>query len=197
MSLGLLLTKPSDHAVERFVATQRDLDVTYTDVGAARDGTKPRGFHVDVFSVELGRGDAVFERAKDGLRQWAAHREAGVSVTPPDAQLVVGETVGLVVRTGGVYMRAACRVVWTIDESDRFGFGYGTLPGHPECGEEAFVVNRDDEGRITFDISAVSKPRHPLVRLGAPVARFMQMRATRNYLAGMHHWIRGGTAADK
>jgi uncharacterized protein (UPF0548 family) len=84
-------------------------------------------------------------------------------------------------------------VVWTVDESDRFGFGYGTLPGHPECGEEAFVVNRHHDGRITFDITAVSKPRHPLVRLGAPVARIMQMRATRNYLAGMQRWMSGGS----
>jgi uncharacterized protein (UPF0548 family) len=189
MSLGLLLTRPSDDAVERFVATQRDLDVTYADVGATRDGTKPRGFHVDVFSVDLGHGDTVFARANEGLRQWAAHRGAGVSITPADARLVVGQTVGLVVRTGGVYMRAACRVVWTVDESDRFGFGYGTLPGHPECGEEAFVANRHADDRITFDITAVSKPRHPLVRLGAPVARVMQMRATRNYLAGMQAWM--------
>ena len=33
-----------------------------------------------------------------------------------------------------------CRIVWVVDEPDAFGFGYGTLRGHPDEGEESFVV---------------------------------------------------------
>jgi uncharacterized protein (UPF0548 family) len=36
-------------------------------------------------------------------------------------------------------------VVWTVDEPNRIGFGYGTLQGHPESGEESFVVSREDD----------------------------------------------------
>jgi uncharacterized protein (UPF0548 family) len=36
------------------------------------------------------------------------------------------------------------RVVAVADEPDRCGFAYGTLPGHAVCGEEAFVVARDE-----------------------------------------------------
>ena len=35
---------------------------------------------------------------------------------------------------------------------DPAGFGYGTLPGHPERGEEAFVVGRDDADGVWFEV---------------------------------------------
>ena len=40
-------------------------------------------------------------------------------------------------------VRAPCRVVYVVDEPDRRGFAYGTLPGHAESGEERFVVRYD------------------------------------------------------
>jgi uncharacterized protein (UPF0548 family) len=33
-------------------------------------------------------------------------------------------------------IRVPCRVVYVLDEPERRGFAYGTLPGHPESGEE-------------------------------------------------------------
>ena len=192
MILPFLARKPSAMAMEAFVDEQRRLDFTYADVGATRDGLKPKGFQDDEWHASLGRGPDTFESARDGLRLWAAHHGASVVVTPTDAPLEVGQTVGLLIRTGGVYMRASCRIVWTVDEERRFGFGYGTLPGHPECGEESFVINWHADDTVTFDISAISKPRHPLVRLGAPVARMMQKRATQNYLNGMKRWVAEG-----
>ena len=49
----------------------------------------------------------------------------------------------------------------------RFGFGYGTLPGHAERGEERFSVewNRED-GCVYYDVFAFSHPKHPLAWLG-------------------------------
>jgi uncharacterized protein (UPF0548 family) len=41
-----------------------------------------------------------------------------------------------------IRLRAPCRIVYVIDEPDRRGFAYGTLPGHPERGEEAFIISR-------------------------------------------------------
>lgn len=40
---------------------------------------------------------------------------------------------------------APCQVVYVLDEPDRQGFAYGTLPGQPESGEEAFVIERADD----------------------------------------------------
>jgi uncharacterized protein (UPF0548 family) len=80
------------------------------------------------------------------------------------------------------------RVVYIVEDSailagqriDRFGFAYGTLPDHPERGEERFLVewNRDDDS-VHYDLLAVSQPRHWLARLGYPYTRRQQARFRR------------------
>ena len=69
-----------------------------------------------------------------------------------------------------------------IDEPDRAGFAYGTLPGHPESGIEEFLLTRTATGEVRLDIDAVSRPAAWYARLGAPVARLVQARLTRRYL---------------
>ena len=97
-----------------------------------------------------------------------------------------GDTFALVIRLPvGGYVMAAGRVVFVLDEPDRRGFGYGTLPGHPEQGEEAFAVVRRGD-RMYFEITAFSRPRHPLARLAKPVSRLLQRQTTRRYIAAMH-----------
>jgi len=57
-----------------------------------------------------------------------------------------------------------------IDEPNRAGFGYGTLHGHQESGEEAFLVERDAQGRVWLRVTAFSRPvRWPAV-LAGPIA---------------------------
>ena len=53
------------------------------------------------------------------------------------------------------------------DQPEEYGFAYGTLPAHPEQGEEAFHVARRS-GRLVFTVTAFSRPRHPAARLGGP-----------------------------
>ena len=63
---------------------------------------------------------------------------------------------------------APCRIVGVIEEEeDRWGFAYGTLPGHFEQGEEAFVVSRSTDGRVHFEVTAFSRPGETQ-RLSAP-----------------------------
>jgi uncharacterized protein (UPF0548 family) len=100
-----------------------------------------------------------------------------------------GATVLLGIGVGPLVMVAPCRVVAVIDEEDRFGFAYGTLPGHPERGEELFAIERE-EGGSTFRINAFSRPDQVLVRLGGPVARRMQTRVTNRYLGALAHDVR-------
>ena len=63
----------------------------------------------------------------------------------------------------------------------RFGFGYGTLPGHAERGEERFSVEwyRED-GYVYYDVFAFSCPKHPLAWFGCPFARALQRRFARD-----------------
>ena len=88
---------------------------------------------------------------------------------------------------------APCRVVYATEEPTRFGFAYGTLPGHPERGEEACAVVIDDDGTVTAEIIAFSRPGDLAARLGGPIARQIQKAVTRRYLAG----IRGHVAGTK
>lgn len=74
-----------------------------------------------------------------------------------------------------------CRVVWTIDEPNRKGFAYGTLPGHPERGEEAFVVELRDDASVWLTIRAFSRPSSPLFWAGYPLVRLMQAVYTSRY----------------
>ena len=71
----------------------------------------------------------------------------------------------------------------------RFGFAYGTLPSHPEEGEEHFVVTRDGDGAVRFDVVAFSRPHDLLTKLGGPIPRRLQARATEHYLEGMRDFV--------
>ena len=67
-----------------------------------------------------------------------------------------------------------CQVVWSEESPTLAGFGYGTLPGHPERGEEAFVVGRDDDGAVWFEVRAFSRPDRWFTRAGGPAVRAVQ-----------------------
>lgn len=58
---------------------------------------------------------------------------------------------------GPLALRIPCRVIYVIDEPERSGFAYGTLPGHPESGEELFLLQWHEDGQIAFTITAFSK----------------------------------------
>lgn len=148
----------------------------------------PPGFRRDVFQGSLGSGPSAFEQGRLGLEAWAAHRGSGVDVFPEDAELHAGLAVALVTQQLGLWVLAACRVTSVVDEDDRFGFTYATLPDHPEHGYETFlVVDHGDE--VRFTIEAVSRPATPLVQLGLPVTRWLQRRATHRYLEALQAWV--------
>ena len=165
----------------------RSLPYSYAEIGATR-GPLPTGYRVDRCSIELGQSLVEFNRAADGLRRWQAHRRAGVRVAPDDVEVEAGATVAVAVRLALFTAVAPCRIVYVVDEADRFGFAYGTLAGHPERGEESFVVTRSTD-RVTFDIVAFSRPASALARFGAPVARAVQTTVTRRYLAGLKSYV--------
>jgi uncharacterized protein (UPF0548 family) len=154
--------------------------LTYPEIGAAVDGPMPAGYdHLDA-RARVGSADG-FERAREALFGWALQRHVGATVHPPDARPTPGTTVLLRLGLGPLRMIAPCRVVWAVDEPDRAGFAYGTLPGHPERGEEAFILQRTGEGTV-LTIRAFSRPARWFSRLGAPVSRLVQRWATAAYL---------------
>ena len=155
---------------------------TYGDVGSTRTGTLPYGYGHLQRSTVVGSGTARFERAAQAVLGWDMHRRAGLRVRPSDEQVVQGAVAVVRVGVGRLGLDAPVRVVYVIDEAQRQGFAYGTLPGHPESGEEAFVVEQHEDGTVTFAITAFSRPATLLARLGGPVGRAVQSRVTDRYL---------------
>jgi uncharacterized protein (UPF0548 family) len=180
--------KPDAEHLSHFLARQRTAPLTYTEVGASFDAELPAGYHHVREGVGLGADDLTWARAKDGVRAWAAHRGAGMTVVPADAPIVEGTTVAVLTSLGPLHVLSACRIVRVVDEPDRFGFAYGTLPSHPEEGEEHFVVTRAT-GAVRFDVVAFSRPHDLLTKLGGPVPRRIQARATQQYLQGMRQFV--------
>jgi len=147
---------------------------TYPDVGATR-GELPTGYR----HVRRSRAVTVgYDEAVERLMTWQVPEMSGLRVAASTPRV----EVGAVSEMRWLGQRIPCRVVYVVDEPDRVGFAYGTLPGHPERGEEAFVVERASAG-VTFTITAFSRPATLLARLGAPVARRVQDLMTERYLA--------------
>jgi uncharacterized protein (UPF0548 family) len=158
--------------------------VTYPEVGGTRTADMPAGrYHQVRRRVRAGQGQEDFERARVTVLTWGMQREAGLLVHPAGSPPKPDLTVLVVTRLGPVSVVAPCRVLWTVDEPDLAGFGYGTLPGHPESGEEAFLVERDADGVVWAEVRAFSRPATWYSKLGSPVARMVQSRVTDGYLA--------------
>jgi uncharacterized protein (UPF0548 family) len=154
------------------------LPLTYAEVGATA-GSLPAGYHHVQKSTVIGRGRRRFDDAAAKGMQWGMLRGAGVRVEATSEVAAVGTEV--IVHLGPV--RAPCRVVYVVDEPDIRGFGYGTLPGHPESGEERFVVRYDPSTSAVYaEVSAFSRPATWWSRAGGPLVRAAQRVIGRRYL---------------
>lgn len=179
----LALRRPTEARLEELARAQADADVTYEGVGSTLTGEAPPGYRSETYERVVGRGDAAFPRACAALRDWRPQRAAGMSVWA-DSDIVVGTTVALAAPLPVGFALAACRVVAVVEEEDRWGFAYGTLPVHPESGEELFLVERRGDD-VVFRIAVFSRPHDLTARIAAPVARLLQARTTERYLAAM------------
>jgi uncharacterized protein (UPF0548 family) len=156
-------------------------DLTYDEVGATR-GTLPPGFHHLRCSRVIGVGADAFAAASSALLAWQVQLRAGFRVTASEGTAQVGAIVLLGAGAGPLQFHAPCRVVYTVTEAQRRGFAYGTLPGHPERGEEAFMIEERENGSVVFKITAFSRPATLAARAAGPLGRLIQRRVTQRYL---------------
>jgi uncharacterized protein (UPF0548 family) len=163
------------------LAASAQVDPTYPEIGAST-GPLPVGYRHVRRSRSIGTGAAAFDSAADQLLSWNVHRQAGLGVEAPAASAALGSTIVLRVEIGPLRIFAPCRVVAVIDEPRQRGFAYGTLPGHPETGEELFVVTRSADDQVHFHISAFSRPSTWWARIGGPVTRRVQDLMTDRYV---------------
>lgn len=148
---------------------------TYTEIGATT-ARLPDGYHHVRKSARIGAGRVRFEEAATRVMRWGMLRGAGARVTPSSDVAQVGSVV--VVGLGPV--RAPCRVVYVIDEDNRRGFAYGTLPGHPESGEELFAVRFDPaDDAVYAEVVAFSRHATWWSKAAGPVTSLIQRIVTR------------------
>jgi len=161
------------------------LDRVLARAATARPAADSARWHAFEHRVRVGSGPATFAEARAEVLAWRMQRAAGIVVHPADAVPVAGATIVLALPIGPTWITAPCRVADVVDEPGRAGFTYAALPGHPEEGVETFLVETDTDGTVWFTVAASSRPAAWYARLGAPVARLIQRRTTRTYLAAI------------
>lgn len=143
----------------------------------------PAGYRRDHRSTVVTGMD--FDTAASALRSWVVHRRAGLQVRASITPVREGAEAHLRPGLGPLRLTAPCRVLWLLEEPDRQGFAYGTLPGHPESGIEQFTVTRTATGLVRFHLDVVSRPATWYARLGGPLSRRAQELITRRYLRAL------------
>lgn len=143
-----------------------------------------RGYRRSEVSAVVGHGDEMWQRATRDVLRWRVKTASGfeVDTTGPAQE---GDHVLVTARLLGVRIIEPVEVASVVQESDRVGFAYLTLPGHPVSGEEAFIVHRHgDEVRLT--VRSLTRPaRRQPWRALYPLLRIVQVIARRRYLRAL------------
>ena len=174
--------------------------LTYAEVKATM-GDMPSGYRHLERQIYAGTGLASFQAVSQLVMTWEMHRRSGLAVRPSHSPVVEGAVAILRLGLGPLGVRAPVRIVDVVDEQWRRGFAYGTLPGHPETGEELFLVQHHSDDQVTLTVKAFSRPASRLARVGGPLARAVQNWVIRRYLVSAYvlglkhsnlprrHWI--------
>ncbi|THV23591.1 DUF1990 domain-containing protein [Glycomyces paridis] len=154
-------------------------DVNYPEIGASRDIPMPDGYrHLRREAVIA----APLADAAELLMTWGLHQRCGLHPTPTAPRAAPGVKVTL---RFARLLTIPCQVTWADQTPERAGFGYGSLPGHPERGEAAFLLETISEHRTRLILRSFSTPGTTLSRLAPPMTRLLQTRATNRFTTEM------------
>ncbi|NEK86575.1 DUF1990 domain-containing protein [Blastococcus saxobsidens] len=172
-------------------ATLLDAPFTYAEVGATGDDLLPTGYHLAEHSAVVGSGPATLDRAAAAVFDWRAQRSVGLRIRATGPASTPGTVVVLTAGLPRLGYDIPCRVVWASTEGDERGFAYGTLPGHPESGEERFTVRLTEDGDVVYTIRVFFRLASPAARLAAPLSLVLQRAATARYVSAIRRATAG------
>lgn len=140
-----------------------DRRLTYGPVGGTRLaqrrwGEPPVGFRALETTVYLGVGVSCWVSTSTAVLHWAVKTRSGFTVDGPAHGIRLGDRYWVRAGFGPVTVSEPVQVVGLVDTPTRRGFAYGTLEGHPVCGEEAFVVHRDEAGQVWLTLRSLTRP---------------------------------------
>lgn len=188
------LYRPTASAIAQLHDRLRQQSLTYpssyADSTSVRDRNPmspyrqaPNGFVTDHRECDLGKGSDIFEFACGAIRDWKMFPSSMAQIAPSDVPIEVGQIVSVMFRAGPLWTANSARILRVFDESGpvrRFGFTYGTLPGHIARGEETFLVEHHlQSDRVLYSVHAFSRPSHGIAWLGYPYLRYEQARFRR------------------
>lgn len=137
-------------------------------------------FH-DLSRSCMGHGEAAFAAAKRAFAHWQMFDLGWVRVVNSAAPIARGGIVVVEVRSLGLWSVNFSRIVETIDNQTQFGFVYAATAHHVEQGEERFLLCFDPaNGEVSYELEAVSRPRHTLAKIGYPITRYFQHKFARD-----------------
>ncbi|MFC5864547.1 DUF1990 family protein [Acidicapsa dinghuensis] len=193
------LRRPTEAEVQEQLRRARGLPASYgldlRTEGGREQVICPRGFALDYHRSQIGQGQAAFTAAKEAFRRWLQFDLGWVRIANPQAPIEQGEVVAVEAHSLWLWSINISRILYVIDEEDRFGFGYGTTAMHVERGEERFLIEYYPiSGAVFYDLLAVSQPAHWLVRLGYFFTRSQQHRFARDSLQRMRRSIQDSSS---
>jgi uncharacterized protein (UPF0548 family) len=179
----MYLGRPSRMKLDALLVEARSAHLSYPHVGSTIDPSP--GPEVGRHELLLGTGEECFARAVERLRAWKCHEAIKATVHPPSAAIEEGVTVLVSLPAGPLSIVVPNRIVAVIEEPRLFGFAYGTLDGHHERGEEAFLIEHGEDDRVEATVTIDATEATVVARLAGPVLRRFQGATARGYLSGL------------
>jgi hypothetical protein len=110
------LFEPSDKKIKDFLAQQRELPLSYEEVGASKNEI-PSGYPINHHRVQIGKGADDFAAAKKAIHRWAMYELEWTRLYPVDAPIEIGEVVCVIVNHGFCWSLNPCRIVYVLEET--------------------------------------------------------------------------------
>jgi uncharacterized protein (UPF0548 family) len=147
-------------------------------------------YDLDRHAFTLGRGRALFDRARAALVAWRQFEIPWLQLHGA-APVVAGQIVATSTCVAGLWFLNPCRVVYTdFGDPDSVAYAYGTMEGHEESGEERFRVTFDATSEeVSYKIVAFSRPATILTKLAYPFARRLQKRFAASSAEALIHAV--------
>ncbi|QLY28728.1 DUF1990 domain-containing protein [Nocardia huaxiensis] len=140
--------------------------LTYSPAGATRPedpdwNDQLPGFRRFERTIVIGRGAEFWEAVSQQVLRWEIKRRSGFRVQPGDGasdRVAAGGQYVISAAFGPLTVREPVLVVQVVDLPHRRGFAYGTQPGHPVSGEEAFIVHTTPDGTVYLTLRSLTRP---------------------------------------
>lgn len=180
-----LKAKPSGQLIRDFLSQQAQSRFSYPEVGASALASAPAGYTADHNRILLGHGSRAWQQAVSAVNQWQMFNLSWIQLCWPDAPIVTGTNVAVLIRHFRFWSLNGARIVYTMSEDaepvKKYGFAYGTLKDHAESGEERFFVEwHSQDNSVWYDLFAFSRPGTIMAKLGYPFTRWLQHRFQRD-----------------